>query len=148
MNSVFDETTRVELKERINQLHENSKAKWGRMNVFQMTKHCVLAEEMFLGKRKYKRVLLGRLLGRMGLKRMLKDERPMQKNAPTSPHFKIKEVEGDLAGEKNKWLSLIDEYSGFSNQHFEHWFFGKMTKEEIGYFVYKHDDHHLRQFGV
>ncbi len=45
-----------------------------------------------------------------------------------------------------KLISLIEEYEDFSNHDFEHWFFGKMTKGQVGYFVYKHTDHHLRQF--
>lgn len=31
---------------------------------------------------------------------------------------------------------------------FMHPFFGKITREQIGYLAYKHDDHHLRQFNA
>jgi len=43
---------------------------------------------------------------------------------------------------------LINEYSAYSfpDYSFVHPFFGKMTKEQIGYHAYKHIDHHLRQF--
>lgn len=146
MKTVFDKTTRDELINRINTLNENSTAKWGKMNVCQMTKHCAMADEMFLGKKQYKRVFLGRLIGKMALKNMLKDETPLSKNAPTKPEFKITETNGDLSSEKKKWTDLIKAYAKFSNPDFEHWFFGKMTKEQIGYFAYKHTDHHLRQF--
>ena len=40
----------------------------------------------------------------------------------------------------------MEEYAHFSNNDFVHWFFGKMTKEQVGYFVYKHTGHHLREF--
>jgi hypothetical protein len=76
----------------------------------------------------------------------LKDEAPIGKNAPTSPFFKISETKGNIEAEKTKWIALIEEYAHFSNHDFEHWFFGKMTKEQVGHFVYKHTDHHLRQF--
>ncbi|MDB5229527.1 MAG: hypothetical protein JWN76_332, partial [Chitinophagaceae bacterium] len=146
MKSVFDTTIREDLINRINALNENSTPQWGKMNIYQMLKHCTLCEEMYLGKRKYKRALIGRLFGKMGLRNLLKDETPIKPNSPTSPEFKIKEKNGDVPAEKAKWISLIEEYAQFSNDNFEHWFFGKMTKEQIGHFVYKHADHHLRQF--
>jgi hypothetical protein len=43
---------------------------------------------------------------------------------------------------------LLNEYAHYANPSFFHTFFGKMTKEQVGQLVYKHADHHLRQFGV
>jgi len=148
MKTVFDEATRLGLINRISTLNESSTPQWGKMNVYQMLKHCVLCEEMYLGKKKYKRTFLGRIFGKIGLKNLLKDEKPIGKNAPTSPYFKIREISGNVEEEKSKWIELIKEYEKFNSPNFEHWFFGKMTKEEVGYFVYKHTDHHLRQFNV
>ncbi|BAU55097.1 DinB family protein [Mucilaginibacter gotjawali] len=146
MKTVFDEETRRELIERINNLNENSLAQWGKMNVYQTIKHCILADENYLGKRNYKRTFLGRVIGKIALKGMLKDDKPMSRNAPTGKDFKITETKGNLAAEKAKWIASIREYGDFSNPGFVHWFFGKMTKEQVGYFAYKHNDHHLRQF--
>lgn len=148
MKSVFDKATRDELICRIDLLNQNSIAQWGKMNIYQMLKHCVLCEEMYLGKVTYKRAFIGRIFGKIGLKNLLKDETPLKRNSPTSPAFKIMETAGDIAFQKEKWISLMKEYAHFSNDHFVHWFFGKMTEEQVGYFVYKHTDHHLRQFGV
>ena len=69
----------------------------------------------------------------------------MKKNMPTVPSFIIKE-RPDVAEEKKKWITLIDEYKHFPNDGFMHPFFGAMTKEQTGYMAYKHADHHLRQF--
>lgn len=146
MKTIFDRATRDELSRRINTLNEHSIAQWGKMNIYQMLKHCTLCEEMYLGKTKYKRKFIGRLFGRIGLKNLMKDESPLQRNAPTSDAFKVSEKEGDINAEKKKWISLIEEYEFYSNDDFVHWFFGKMTKEQVGYFVCKHTDHHLRQF--
>jgi len=55
MKTVSDLTTREELINRIQTLNENSKAGWGKMNIYQMVKHCTLSEEMMRGKKKYKR---------------------------------------------------------------------------------------------
>ncbi|MEO6732648.1 MAG: DUF1569 domain-containing protein [Ferruginibacter sp.] len=146
MKTIFDQATRNELINRINSLNENSTAQWGKMNIYQMLKHCTLCEELYLGKTHHKRVFMGRLFGKMALKNILKDENPMQRNSPTSPVFKVKEIAGDTLAEKIKWISLIKKYGQYSNEYYTHWFFGKMTKEQVGHFVYKHADHHLRQF--
>ena len=148
MKTIFEKKTRDELIERIDTLHEKSNSQWGKMNIYQMLKHCTLCEEMYLGKTKYKRAFIGYLFGKIGLRNLLKDETPLKQNAPTSSAFKISEINGDVSSEKQKWISLIQEYENFSNNGFVHWFFGKMSKEQVGYFVYKHTDHHLRQFSV
>jgi len=144
MKTIFDEATRDELMGRMGALNENSIAQWGKMNIYQMLKHCTLAEEMYLGKQKYPRVFLGRLFGKIALKNLLKNEKPMSRNAPTSPAFIVSETSGDVVSERDKWIALTQEYANYSNPSFEHWFFGKMTKEQIGRFVYKHTYHHLR----
>lgn len=146
MKTVFDKATRDELVGRINTLTENSQAKWGKMNISQMLRHCIRCEEMYLGKTKYKRAFIGKLFGKIGLKNLLKDEKPLKRNSPTSPFFKVTQSSGDVLSEKKKWMSLMEEYAQFTNDSFEHWFFGKMTRDQVGYFVYKHTDHHLRQF--
>ena len=146
MKTVFDKATRDELIGRMGTLNETSQAQWGKMNIYQMLKHCTLAEEMYLGKQKYLRVFLGRLFGKIALKNLLKDEKPMGRNAPTSPAFIVSQTSGDIAAERNKWIALTEEYAEYPDLELEHWFFGKMTKEQIGQFVYKHTDHHLRQF--
>ncbi len=144
MKTIFDKTTRGEIINRIHSLNEKSTAQWGKMTVSQMMKHCAQWDEMALGKRKYKQSFIGRLFGKMALKNMMKDE-PIKKNLPTVPSFKIK-VHPDFAEEKNKWIGLLDEYEHFSSEGFIHPFFGAMTKEKTGYLVYKHINHHLRQF--
>ncbi len=145
MKTIFDKTTRDELIGRINSLNENSTAQWGKMNVYQMLKHCTLFEEMVLGRRKFKRSFLGRLFGKMAMKDFIKDE-PIKRNVPTLSELKIKENNGDVGSERKKWIALIEEYAHFSNSDFVHPFFGKMTEEQIGFLNYNHTDHHLRQF--
>lgn len=146
MKTIYDKSTRDELISRINTLNENSTAQWGKMNIYQMLKHCSLWEEMVLGKIKCKRIFIGRLLGRLILKQALKDDSPIGRHAPTSPELIVKDENGDVTFQKAKWLALIEEHAHYSNPGFIHPFFGKMTKEQIGYHAYKHTDHHLRQF--
>jgi hypothetical protein len=146
MKSIFDQSTRDELKNRIQLLDANSTAQWGKMNISQMMRHCTKWDEMALGKTDYKQSFIGRLFGKMALKDMMKDE-PMKKNMPTVPSFKVKE-HINIAEEKIKWLRLLNEYEHYSGNGFIHPFFGIMSKEQTGYMVYKHIDHHLRQFNA
>lgn len=148
MKSIFDTTNRAELINRIYTLTENSEGQWGKMNVYQMLKHCVYWEEWIQGvhKPKYKQEFLGFLFGKLALKGILKSNKPFRKNLPTLAAFQIKERTGDFEADRKKWIRLLEDYENFSNPAFIHDFFGKMTKEEIGILAYKHTDHHLTQF--
>lgn len=148
MKTIFDDAVRNELIQRVNSLHENNKAQWGKMNVYQMARHCTLWDEWVHGRNNpsYTRSLLGRIFGKWALKSSVKDDTPMQRNIPTSSDLVIRETGGDLNLQKKKWTEVIAAYAHYSNPAFIHDFFGKMTREEIGIFAYKHADHHLRQF--
>jgi hypothetical protein len=146
MKTIFDATTRDELINRINTLSESSKAEWGKMNVLQMVKHCRLWGEMVAGRRPCKRVFLGRLLGKMALKSSVKDDTPMMRNAVSSPELVVKDNNINFSAERSKWIAVVAENALYPDPYFMHPFFGKMTKEQLGYHAYKHFDHHLRQF--
>ena len=146
MHTIFDPSTTQTLIDRIQQLSPASKAKWGKMTVSQMLKHCVLSEEMYQGKQRYNRLFIGRLFGKMALNEILKNEAPMKPNQPTHPTFKVT-GSFDFHTERDTWIALLQGYQRFSNPGFVHPFFGSMTPEQIGQYVYKHTDHHLRQFG-
>jgi hypothetical protein len=145
MKTIFNKETRDELISRINTLNEKSTAQWGKMNVYQMMKHCTLWDEMIFGEKQYKQMFMGRLFGKMALKNMLKDDKPVRRNSPTVTGFAVSE-NGDYRSERTKWINLLNRYEHFSNNAFVHPFFGKMTKEQVGRLAYKHIDHHLRQF--
>ncbi|AYB32478.1 DUF1569 domain-containing protein [Chryseolinea soli] len=145
MKTVYDKATRDELIRRINTLDENSSAQWGKMKVYQMVKHCRLWEEMMLGKTKYDRAFIGRIFGKLALNTVLKNEAPLGRNSPTLPALIIKD-DGDVSIEKSKWIALIQEHANTWAPDLVHPFFGKLTKEQTGHLVYKHSDHHLRQF--
>jgi len=146
MKSIFDKVTRDELTSRINNLDENKTAQWGKMNVGQMLEHCVRAEEHYSGRVVYKRTLLSYIFGKVALKNILKDETPLQHNMPTKPEFVVTEASNDIASGKEKWIALINSYEQYKEPQYTHFFFGPMTKEQLGHMVYKHADHHLRQF--
>ena len=146
MKTILNPLTREELLRRINSLTENSTAQWGKMTVSQMMKHCSQWDEMAQGKKKYRQSFIGRLFGKMALRNMM-NEQPLKRNLPTVPSFKIKNNPA-FAEEKEKWVRSLGEYQHLSGDGFLHPFFGALTKEDTGTMVYKHCDHHLKQFGV
>lgn len=148
MKSVYESSTRNELVSRISTLSPQHQALWGMMNVFQMVKHCTMCEDMLHGKIKIRRVFIGRLIGKMILKKVLKDDAPFRRNSPSAPVLITTGTSGDMEEQKNEWINRIESYASYNDPHFIHPFFGPMTKEQIGLFAYKHADHHLRQFGV
>ena len=150
MKSIFQPVIRDELIQRISKLNQDNERQWGKMNVYQMVKHNTYWNEWVLGKgdHNYKQSFMGKILGKIALRKLIRDEKPIDKNIPTSAQFKFEDVNGDLKAEKTKWTALMQEYENFSNPDFIHEFMGKMTREQIGILVYKHTDHHLRQFGI
>ncbi|REC44664.1 DUF1569 domain-containing protein [Chryseobacterium pennipullorum] len=149
MKTIFDRTAREELTARIHTIGQNNTAQWGKMNLYQMIKHCTKWNDWVLGNgnHTYRQDFLGKLFGKMVLKGMVKDDKPMKRNSPAGS-FTIKESGGDIERQKKIWLEQIAAYGNFSNPGFIHDFFGSMKREELGIFVYKHMDHHLRQFNA
>ena len=124
MQTIFNKTTKEELIDRINLLKANSKAKWGKMDVYQMIKHCTLWEEMIQSKQNQKRMFVGRLFGKMALKSVLKDEAPLRRSTPTAPTLVITS-QGDVKLQKAEWITRVKQYEHFSNPNFEHLFLVK-----------------------
>ncbi len=149
MKSIFDAATRAELTERIEQIKETDTARWGKMNVYQMLLHNGYWNAWMLGKGdfSYRQEFPGKIFGKMALRKMIRDDKPLDKNIPTSKPFKPTSPICDLETEKARWISLTEAYATYHNPAFIHDFFGSMSREEIGILVYKHSDHHLRQFG-
>ena len=148
MKTILDGSTRGEIVTRINSLNENDKAQWGKMNLYQALKHCTKWDDLMLGHLQAKRLFVGRIFGKWMLKNVLKDDKPLRKNTPTASEMIIKEESGNISLQKTEWIKKISEYEHFDNPAFIHPFFGSMTKEQVGQLVYKHHDHHLRQFGA
>jgi hypothetical protein len=147
VKTVFDKNTRNELILRINSLTGNSQPLWGKMTVGQMIKHCALWEEMIHQNKKFKRVFIGRLFGKALLKKEMANP-TMRKSNPTIPELVVTDTDIPFSSEKEKLIALINRYEQYSHPDysFVHPFFGKMTREQVGQFAYKHIDHHLRQF--
>jgi hypothetical protein len=149
VKTILDGTTRNELIGRIQSLRKDSPRQWGKMNVYQMTTHCVVWNRWVLGvdnEIPYRQTFLGRLIGKFVLGNNTKNDKPLSKGVPAGSDFIVKRHSGNLEGQKAALVELIERYENYYNPAFIHDFFGEMTTEEIGVFAYKHMDHHLRQF--
>ncbi|MEM1215240.1 MAG: DUF1569 domain-containing protein, partial [Bacteroidota bacterium] len=149
MQNIFTPQTIEAFQARIAKLSENSTAQWGKMNVYQMLKHCTENDKMMTGERQFKRLFIGKIFGRMSLRSSTKDAKPLDRNSPTHPDLIIK-GNGDVEAQKQAWLRVLKGYytkPAATFEGFVHPFFGKMTPEQISVWAYKHIDHHLRQFG-
>jgi hypothetical protein len=149
MNSIFDKAETAKISGRINSLTPKSKAIWGKMTVEQMLQHCTLASDVAFGKQDLKINFTLKLLAKM-LKKKVFYGGEMRKNSPTAKEFIVTEI---LDLETTK-ANLIANFSRFSTegksaiQTMNHPFWGKMTYEDWDALLWKHTDHHLRQFGV
>lgn len=135
---------------RIDQLSNSTPAKWGKMDVAQMLKHCQAPLRVAFNELPVKRGLMSMLFGNMFKKKLKKDDRPFDRNLPTDRSFIIAEKK-KFDEEKENLIQLIRRFQqtgpdGIPNN--VHPFFGKMTGKEWDILQWKHLDHHLRQFGV
>ncbi|TFF40746.1 DUF1569 domain-containing protein [Mucilaginibacter psychrotolerans] len=148
MKTTLDKATRDGLIKRVSSVHEHSPAQWGKMNAYQMIKHLRRWEELANGTLQAKRIFIGRIIGKLILKAVLKDEEPIRRNSPSAPETIVQDASGDIAAEKAKFMELVNYNAANPIHGFVHPFFGKMTHQQIGQLAYKHIDHHLRQFNV
>jgi hypothetical protein len=149
MKSLYEAAAVEEIKQRLDALTPANERLWGKMNAPQMLAHCSLAMEMAQGDRTPRRVFIGRVLGPL-FKSIYANDKPWSKDNPTAPELIVSD-DRDLQAERDKLIALIDRfYKGgpAACTKAPHCFFGKLTPEEWGKGMYKHLDHHLRQFSA
>jgi hypothetical protein len=150
MKDLFDPSVGAELKTRLRLLRAENERQWGKMNAAQAVAHCVGGLEQALGDRRPPRMPVGRFFG-WAIKRLaLGNDAPMRRNSPTVPELVVADTR-DLDVERARLLALIDRVAAggpASCTTHPHSFFGRLTPQEWGVLMYKHLDHHLRQFGV
>lgn len=148
--SLFDPTTAAELKSRIGMLRPDSRRHWGTMDVAQMVAHCASGMEMANGTLRPPRKLVGRILGPLVKRLALGNAAPMRRNSPTVDVL-VMTGSRDLDAERTRLDTLIASFARAGaagcTTH-PHPFFGPLTPAQWAELMYKHLDHHLRQFGV
>ena len=119
------------------------------MNAGQMLAHCSAALEVGTGDVPRKQSFAGKIFAPFVRSSILGDK-PFGKNSPTDPAFVVTD-EREFAKERERLTSLVRRFcergpAGAAKR--EHSFFGKLSGNDWGVLMYKHLDHHLRQFGI
>ena len=150
MKNLFDAARVEEVKERTAQLRPDSERVWGKMNPAQALAHCSKGMEWAVGDSIPPRMLLGRILGRIVKPMVFRNDEPMRRNSPTAKDLVVQD-ERNLGTERERLCGLIERFAAAGPEgctSHPHSFFGRLTPEEWATLMYKHLDHHLRQFGV
>lgn len=150
MKNLFDQTTAEEIKGRITHLKSDSPRQWGTMNSAQAAAHCCKGLEMAMGEIRPPRAALGRVIGWVIKPLVFRDDEPFRRNSPTAKELLI-EDNRDFAVEQQRLSTLVQRFTAAGpavcTTH-PHSFFGQLTPEQWSILMYKHLDHHLRQFGA
>lgn len=150
MKNLFEAARVEEVKARLAQLRPDTTRLWGRMSPAQAVAHCAAAMELAVGDRVAPRMFVGRIIGTVVKPMLLGNEDPMRRNSPTVKDLVVRD-ERDLGMERERLCRLIDRFAASGpagcTTH-PHAFFGRLTADEWATLMYKHLDHHLRQFGV
>jgi hypothetical protein len=144
--TIFDADRRAALIARLDRLRPDATPRWGRFDAARMIAHLTEAFRMAAGELQAPRKLMPfRPLVRWLMLYML----PFPKGAPTAPALLARrptDWDADLA----RLRGVIDAVRAPTPDAStpEHPIFGAMRARDWGVLMYKHVDHHLRQFGV
>lgn len=144
---MFNSADRHSLFERLDGLTLQHTPKWGKMSCGQMLAHLTDGVRMALGELTTE--------PRPGLLRLGAVRYaviywlPFPKGAPTAPELLVR-CAGDCKVEVEALKALMKQMAGSEGKQKwdEHPAFGRMSERDWGVLVYRHIDHHLRQFGV
>lgn len=150
MKTLFEPAVAAEVKVRLQNLRPDTPRQWGTMNAAQAVAHCSGGMEMALGDTRPRRVLAGRIFGGIVKRLALGNDAPMRRNTPTVPEIVVADRR-KLDDERLRLSGLIDRFAAAGpagcTTH-PHAFFGRLTPQQWAELMYKHLDHHLRQFGA
>ena len=151
MPRLTNETTE-KLIRRVKQLTQSSTPKWGKMNVNQMLAHCSSAIKMafsdYPAEVKFGPVKAA--LARLAFIDLLPFPKGKLPTAAEMDPAKKLVVRDQFEAEQNDLILQLQRINSTpDNFNFgPHPIFRKMSRKRWGQLLYKHIDHHLRQFGV
>ena len=148
MQNIFNTNDYNKIVTRVQNLSLNSQRQWGKMNVAEMLEHCILQLKLALfeieGRKNEGSFILRTKFGRfVGLYAL-----PWQKGAITPSQMNIKQQSISVKSFEEERQQLLNYLSQAINKKTfqEHPIFGKLNKKDWGRLIWKHLDHHLRQF--
>jgi hypothetical protein len=153
MKNLFDSTLVADTQQRILRLRAESERVWGNMTLAQTLAHCTSGLRMAMGDIQPRRAPFpANVLGLLIRPLVFGDDKPMRRNSPSSPELFVADPAGcDFEHERDRLMTTIDRFASEGaaccSTH-PHPFFGQLKPEQWAILMYKHVDHHLRQFGV
>ena len=148
--SVYDKSVAEDIINRINQLTPKSQPLWGKMDVARMLAHCCITYEYIFDERHDKPNFFMKFILKSFVKKKVVSEEVYEKNSPTGPAFIIADSK-DFDEQKTRLLNYIYKVVEKGSSFFQgkkSVSFDELTPTEWNNLMYKHLDHHLRQFGV
>ncbi|WP_338778759.1 DUF1569 domain-containing protein [Metabacillus sp. FJAT-52054] len=149
MKNIYHLPASEEILTRIDHLKADLRPEWGQMNAAQMLAHCSSFQDLAMGHLSSPRSRLGMIIGRF-VKPIFYNEKPLPQNMSTIPEIMVND-EKEFETEKEKLKQKIRTHQKDGPEKYPaaiHPFFGKLTPDQWGKGIYKHLDHHLKQFGV
>ena len=148
--NLFDAAITEEVHKRIHRLTHETQPLWGKMNVANMLGHCNVTYEMMYETKHPKPGGFMKFMLKLFVKRAVVGPKPYPKNSRTAPQFLIAD-ERVFDTEKQRLLDYLQRVQAEGAAAFdqrESHSFGPLSIDEWNTLMYKHLDHHLKQFGV
>lgn len=149
MKSLWNAADAAEIRNRIQKLSPDSTRKWGTMTVSQMERHMVIAYQAATGEMTLQADSLQKLASIGFMRKLIIEVMPWPKSLPTAKDF-IVSSDPDFKESHAAFSKVFEEFvcKNSSSTFGSHPLFGKMPYQQWGKLMYKHTDHHLKQFGV
>jgi Protein of unknown function (DUF1569) len=153
MKNLFDPTLAEGIKQRILLLHPESERQWGNMTLALTLSHCTSGMQMAMGVINPRRAPFpANLIGPLIKPLVFGDDKPMRRNSPSSSElFSTDTTNSDFESERHRLITTINTFiakgAACCSRH-PHPFFGPLKPQQWAILMYKHIDHHLRQFGA
>lgn len=147
MQTIWNTGERRRLQERLAALTPDAERRWGSMTAPQTVAHLADAARMALGDLPCQSKTLP--IRYPPLKQLIVYWLPFPKGAPTAPEL-IGRAPPSWTTGVSDLTALLDRLARQpSDRNWpEHPAFGRLSRRAWGVLVYRHMDHHLRQFGV
>jgi hypothetical protein len=146
--SFHDAAARADVLKRMSALEPGTRPGWGKMNAGQMLCHLSGALRMALGE--LKTVSKGKVaFQRFPVKHLAMYVVPWPKGLPTAPEL-VSTAPVVFDVEAASFRAMVQRFGETKppDEPAEHPMFGKLSWAQWGHLMYRHADHHLRQFGV
>ena len=147
MKTIWDPGCRQQLLARFEKLTPDGRPAWGRMTAAQMLAHLADPLKAAMGSKTV--VAKTSALSNPIVRTLIIYCLPWPKGAPTAPEF-IHDREEPFEYNMSAFRATLEEFvaSGGGARREPHPAFGQLSGKTWGRLVYRHLDHHLRQFGI